>query len=96
MKSHQPYTKEFKVEAVKLVVEGGYTQAEASRRLGIDSRNLGRWVSAWRGSQGNVASAGKLSVEQEEIRRLRKENQRLQMERDILKKAAAFFANESV
>jgi len=45
MSSSQPYTKEFKVEAVKLVVESGYTRAEASRRLGIASRNLGRWVS---------------------------------------------------
>lgn len=87
------YTLEFKQEAVKLVTEQGYTQAEAGRSLGISSKNINRWI-----LEGVKSTANKLkenlSPEQQEIQRLRKENDRLKMEKEILKKAAAFFANE--
>jgi transposase len=87
------YTLEFKQEAVKLVTERGYTQAEAGRSLGISSKNINRWL-----LEGVKPAADKLkenlSSEQQEIQRLRKENERLKMEKEILKKAAAFFANE--
>jgi transposase len=90
------YTPEFKKEAVRLVTEQGYKVTEAARNLGIHPSVLTRWKSQLV-SEGTNAFPGKgrLSPEQEELKRLRKENQRLKMERDILKKAAAFFANES-
>ncbi len=87
------YTKEFKVEAVNLVLKQGYSQSEVCERLGVSSGNMARWVSEY-GTEG-VNAGKKVSAEQEELARLRKENKRLRMERDILKKAAAFFANES-
>jgi transposase len=87
------YTKEFKLEAVKLVTEQGYTQSEASESLGVSSQNLNRWIDQL-GPESRSERLTKLSMEQEELQRLRKENKRLRMEREILKKAAAFFANE--
>lgn len=90
----QRYTSEFKQEAVRLVIEEGYTTAEAARNLGVNANMLGRWK---RESQEADAfgGAGQLRQMKEELRRLRGENRRLQMEREILKKAAAFFARES-
>jgi transposase len=96
MKTRKTYTKEFKQDAVRLVTEQGYNRSEAARNLGIDRGMLGRWIreleedgrEAFRGN-------GKLTAEQEELRRLREENRRLKLERDILKKATAFFAKES-
>jgi transposase len=85
------YTKEFKEEAVKLVVERGYSQAEAGRVLGVDSKNISHWI---KGLAAEKSVGKQISPDQEEIKRLRKENERLVMEREILKKAAAFFANE--
>jgi len=87
--SPRKYTEEFKKEAVKLVVEHGYTQTEAAESLGIPSKNLSRWV--------NIKEKTKkepLNTEQNEINALRKQVQKLQLEKEILKKAAAFFANE--
>ncbi len=90
------YTKEFKNDAVKLVVEQGYSSNEVGRRLGVNQTNVSRWVREYRQENDppvdGAASRSELEVEN---KRLRKENQRLQMERDILKKAAAFFAKES-
>lgn len=85
------YTKEFKEEAVKLVVERGYSQAEAGRVLGVDSKNISHWI---KDLAADKPVNKQPSSDQEEIKRLRKENERLMMEREILKKAAAFFANE--
>ena len=95
-KTRQRYTDEFKADAVSLVIEHGYSCAEAARRLGINANNVNRWVRQHRDQQ-EYASRGERSPKelQAEIMRLRKENKRLQMEREILKKAAAFFANES-
>ena len=89
------FTVEFKQEAVKLVTEQGYSQAEAAKNLGVNIKNISRWVGE---SNGKVMVVKKpvLTDEQEELQRLRKENKRLRLEREILKKAAAFFANESV
>ena len=90
------YTAEFKREAVCLVTEHHYGVAEAARNLGINTNMLRRWKREF-ADQANGAFPGKgrLSPEQEELHRLRAENKRLRMEREILKKAAAFFANES-
>ena len=90
------YTKEFKEEAVNLVLKHGYTCHEAGRRLGIAPSNATRWVRLHKQEKKEIAETGTTTRELEaENRRLRKENLRLQMERDILKKAAAFFAKES-
>lgn len=90
------YTPEFKKDAVRLVTEQGYKVAEAARNLGINPSVLQRWKTEMAAAGPNAfPGKGRLNPEQEELQRLRKENQRLKMERDILKKAAAFFANES-
>jgi len=92
----QNYTKEFKSDAVKLVLENGYSANEAARRLGINQTNVSRWVREYRQENEPSIEGGATRSELEsELKRLRKENQRLQMEREILKKAAAFFAKES-
>jgi len=94
--TRQKYTKEFKEDAVKLVLEQGYSSTEAGRRLGIHSTNISRWIGEFRREQEDIAEGGVTRRElEEENRRLRKENKRLEMEREILKKAAAFFAKES-
>ena len=86
------YTKEFKQEALNLVKEHGYSQTEAGRRLGISSKNINRWV--LEGVESAEYKKENISIEHQEIQRLRKENERLKLEKEILKKAAAFFANE--
>ncbi len=93
---NKQYTEEFKREAVALVTDQGYTLVGASRNLGINRDMLRRWKREL-AKQGAVAFPGKghQTPEQAELHRLRAENRRLQMERDILKKATAFFANES-
>ena len=90
------YTHEFKVEAVKLVTEQGYSVAEAARSLGISENLLRSWKISFQ-AQGAQAFPGKgrLPAIEEELRRLRADNKRLAMERDILKKATAFFAREA-
>ena len=89
------YTKEFKQDAVKLVLEHGYSCQEAGRRFGIACANVSRWVRLHRAEQQQGESGLARRELEEENRRLKKENQRLRMEREILKKAAAFFAKES-
>jgi transposase len=90
------YTIEFKQDAAKLVIEKGYTHKQAADNLGISLSAIGRWV---RAEQGSIApSSSKKSVlnltDQGELTRLRKEVEQLRMEREILKKAAVFFAKE--
>lgn len=90
------YTKEFKQDAVKLVVEQRYSCPEVGRRLGVAASNITRWVRQYRQDQQDLDEGGITRKELEtENRRLKKENKRLEMEREILKKAAAFFAKES-
>ena len=90
------YSKQFKSDAVKLVTEQDFNVSEAARNLGIHHSSLRRWKRELE-SDGNQAFPGKgnLSAEKQELDRLRKENKRLRMEREILKKATAFFAKES-
>lgn len=96
MSTRKQYTREFKQDAVRLVTEQGYNQSEAARNLDLDRRMLGRWIKEFQEDESEAFRGnGKLSIEQEELRRLREENRRLKMERDILKKAATFFAKES-
>jgi transposase len=94
--TRQKYSTEFKTDAVKLVVEQGYSCSEVGRRLGLHSSNISRWIREHRQDEEQIAEGGVTRGElEEEVRRLRKENKRLGMEREILKKAAAFFAKES-
>ena len=95
-RQRRKYTPEFKVEAVKLVTEQGYSVAEAARSLDIGETLLRSWKLALQ-AKGESAflGQGKLPAIEEELRRLRAENKRLQAERDVLKKATAFFAREA-
>ena len=96
MTKRKKYSKEFKLEAIALVKEQGYNQAEAARNLGLNPNMLGRWVKESESDDGQAFRGnGKLTSEQLELRQLREENKRLKMERDILKKATVFFANET-
>lgn len=95
-KKRKEFTKQFKVDAVKLVTEQGYKVSEAARNLGIHHSSLRRWKKELENnSNGAFPGKGHMTPEKEELTRLRKENRRLRMEREILKKATAFFAKES-
>ena len=94
-KSRRKFTKEFKEEAVKLITEQGYQISEAARNLGIHANLLSRWKKEIEGGSEEGFSPGSAKLMQAELNRLRKENKRLKMEREILKKAAAFFAKET-
>jgi len=89
------YTLEFKLEAVRLV-RGGQAKAVTAKILGIPVATLGNWVRL--SARGKLAGAGAkpVSAEQMELARLRAELARVKMERDILKKATAYFAKESM
>ena len=92
------YTKEFREEAVKLVTEGGLTLPEAGRRLSLPPSTIGNWVKA--SKAGKLSDIGKsqrpLTDMEMELARVRRELAEVKMERDILKKAAAYFAKESL
>jgi transposase len=86
------YTKEFKLEALKLAEEHGV--AKAARDLGVAESAMYRWRAAARDEGADAfRGQGRLTERDEELRRLRHENRTLKMEREILKKATAFFAN---
>jgi transposase len=89
------YTREFKIEAVKLITEKGYSVAEAARSLDIGETLLRSWKLAFEnGGDQAFPGHGNPPAFEEELRQLRSQNKRLLMERDILKKATAFFARE--
>lgn len=90
------YSKQFKIDAVKLINEQGCKISEAARNLGIHHSSLRRWKSELEtNSTQAFPGKGHMLHEKEELYRLRKEVKQLRMEREILKKAAAFFAKES-
>jgi len=95
-KQRRTHSAEFKREAVSLVTEQGYSCAAAGRGLGINGTLIGRWK---RELETDAAEAfpgkGKRTAEQQRIHELEAENRRLRMEKEILKKATAFFAKES-
>jgi transposase len=92
--TRQRFTRQFKDDAVRMVLENGYSCEETGRRLGVHGNNINRWVRQYQARNEAPAGSG-LSREQleAELKRLRRENRRLEMEREILKKA--FFAKES-
>jgi transposase len=93
--TRRKFSREFKREAVNLVTERGVSIAQAARDLDLHQTVLGRWVRDFeQNAQGAFPGHGKLTAQDEEIRRLRRENAKLKAERDILKKAAAYFAKD--
>ncbi len=99
MENTQTYTPEFKAEAVKLVLHQGLSQGEAAKRLFIPKGTLSNWVISAKSGSGSAAAApGARTVPEleTELAKLRKELAEARMERDILKKATAYFAKESL
>jgi transposase-like protein len=90
------YSQEFKAEAVRLILEENMTQAQVSRDLGVSETSIGRWLAQAEIDAGRGPAGALTTEERAELRELRRENRRLRMEREILKKAAAFFAKESL
>lgn len=91
--SSQRYSPEFKDEAVRQIVERGYSVAEVSQRLGVSSHSLYKWVKAVKPDK-TEQHAAELVETKSEVLRLRAQLRRTEEERDILKKAAAYFARE--
>ena len=97
MASKRQYTKEYKLDAISLVLDQGYTASEAAGSLEINTGMLRRWIKE---NQADVEGQafrgnGKLTPEQEEIRCLKLENKQLKLEKQILKEAMVFFARET-
>ena len=97
MKTRKNYPKEFKLDAISLVLDQQYTRAEAARSLEINPTLIARWIKEHQADDSGQAfrGNGKLTPEQAKIRRLKEENKRLKMEKDVLKKATVFFAKET-
>ncbi|MCE2573926.1 transposase [Motilimonas eburnea] len=96
MTTRKTYSKEFKLDAIALVREQSYSIAEAARNLEVTPQLLGRWIKEAENDDGHAFRGnGKLTPEQEEIRKLKAQVKRLEMEREILKKATVFFAKET-
>jgi transposase len=94
--NRKTYTPEFKLQAVKMVTEQKLSVAEAARRLGITENLLHSWKKAiLKKGADAFPGSGHLTPVEEELRRLRAEVKRLEAERDILKKATAFFATQT-
>ena len=96
MATRTKFSKEFKLDTISLVLEQGYSRAEAARSLEIHPNLIGRWIREHQDDDGQAFRGnGKLTAEQAEIRQLKEQVRQLKMEKDILKKATAFFAKET-
>ena len=94
-KKRRVFDREFKLEAVRLIIDKGYSMAEVSRNLGVDYSVLRRWKQQFEADpQFAFPGKGMLKPQDEELRRLKRQLERVQEERDILKKALAYFAEE--
>lgn len=92
-KPRKQYAKDFRVEAAKMVVEQGMTQADVAKDLGVNGPTLCRWVQEYRASgDGGFPGKGRLRPQDQRIKDLETQLQRVTMERDILRKATAYFA----
>ncbi len=95
MTKRKKYTREFILDAIYLVRDQNISVAEASRNLGVSPQMLGRWIKEAENEDGQAFRGnGKLTPDQEEIRKLKAQVKRLEMEREVLKKAV-FFAKET-
>lgn len=97
MGTRKQHTKEFKLDAVSLALERDYTVAEAARSLEINANMLRRWIKEYQDENNEQAflGNGKLTLEQDEIRRLKLENKQLKLEKQMLKETVVFFAKET-
>jgi transposase len=94
-KKRKTYNREFKLEAVRLITEKGYSIAEASRNLGVEYSVLRRWKNQLAGDpQHAFPGKGRLKAPDEELRQMKRQLERVTEERDILKKALAYFAKD--
>ena len=89
------FSEEFRAGAVRLVLDEGKSAGAVARDLDLTDSALRGWVARAQADRTNGKSGGLTTAEREELARLRKENRQLRLERDILKKAAAFFAKEN-
>ena len=97
MRARRKHSREFKVEAVRLIQERGVTMAQAARDLDLSATLLRRWVRQFAADPREAfPGQGQQKPADAELTQLRREVARLKMERDILKKAAAYFATESM
>lgn len=94
-RKRREFTPEFKAEAVRLVRESGRSVGQVAKELDLTETSLREWVQRAERDGGRGPRGALTTSEREELQRLRKENRVLQMEREILKKAAAFFAKET-
>ncbi|MHB9070226.1 MAG: transposase [Sedimentisphaerales bacterium] len=95
MAKYRKYSKDFKLQAAKLVTEQGYSYQQAAQQLGTTGWSVRNWVQKFQ-QAGELPSKTETQPKIDELRDLRKENARLKMENEILKKAAAYFAKESL
>ena len=95
MSKNRTYTNEFKIEAVRLLTEEGYSVRQAAESLGVSQNALRTWKMRLENAEDKTYSGKeKILSFDGQLKRLQAENRRLRMERDILKKATAFFAND--
>jgi transposase len=94
-RARRKFTEEFKAGAVRLVLDEGKSAGAVARDLDLTESALRTWVVQAQADRTKGKSGGLTTIEREELARLRKENRQLRLERDILKKAAAFFAKEN-
>ena len=92
--ARRSFTLEFKTSAARLVREQGYSVPQAAQSLGVDPRSIRDWVAKFAPQPSATAPAAADAELRREVERLRAENKRLLMEREIFKKATAFFARE--
>lgn len=96
MAKRKTYPKEFKLDAISLVLEQGYSQSEAAKSLSINPNILSRWISEHQSDDGHAFRGnGNLTPEQEQIKELKRRVKQLETEKEILKKATVFFAAET-
>lgn len=95
MAKHKQFNKDFKLQACRLVTEHGYSLRDAAERLGVSAWSIRYWIKKYRQTGDLLPQAGAASSA-DELKELRREVSQLRMENDILKKAAAYFAKESL
>jgi transposase-like protein len=94
-RKRRAFTPEYKAEVVKLVRDSGKSVGEVAKDMGLTETSVRAWVKQAKVDAGEGAAGALTTAEREELTRLRRENKTLQLEREILKKAAAFFAKEN-
>ena len=95
MAKYRKYSKEFKLQASRLVTEQGYSYQQAAQKLGTTGWSIRNWVQKFR-QTGELPAKEQTEPKADELRQLRKEFAQLRMEKNILKKAAAYFARQSL